>query len=301
MARREHILEATTGAISWTIFEGDMFNVPRVDLVFASAPLSAGSVTITKDAAAGAAYDTVVRAESPVGVTQLHFEGLHGFVFGDKIVVAYDNPDSISILGTASVELPNHVEEISAAGMTWDNGTIRSQTATYAHYYHPSIASTNPGASGATWIPADANQCQGQLLNAAGEKLEMAADIHDDWDMAYDPELEVKFTIQTDNTGGADADAIDLQLVCTYIGNGESSVRTQTIAKSVVIGKCSPYTRFNTHIDIDKDYASNNLQQGDIISLVLSVPATGDLTAAVINDVSFYYPTTHVGQELAFV
>lgn len=103
--RRIHNLPATTGPVSWTVYEGDAFNVPRIDLTFSSAPVSPGTVTITKDSVDGEDYDTVIRTESAVGLKNMSLEGLQGFVFGDKIVVTYDNPDSVSVTVTLTIDL----------------------------------------------------------------------------------------------------------------------------------------------------------------------------------------------------
>jgi len=300
--RRSHALEATTSAVSWTIYEGDAFNIPRIDLVFATAPSSAGTVTITKDSVLGDDFDTTIRSSSAVGVTDMSFEGLHGFVNGDKIILTYDNPDNVSITGSASVELPYYpAGDLSVGGLTADAGTIRSREAKYAAYYHVELASSSPGGSGATWTPADANQLSGWLLNATGEQLETSTDIHGDWATNFNPEVEIKFTIQTDNTSGSPTDTVDITIIACYAPPTGTAMKTQTIVTPIVVGACDPYSRFHVDIDLNRNETDNLILAGDTISLIISVPSSGDLTAAVINEVAVYYPRTHVGEELAFV
>jgi len=96
-------LAPTTGAVAWTIYIADRFDVDRIDIHLDVAPTSAGDITITKDAAAGAAYDTVMHEFTAVGETDHAVENLKGFVSGDKVLVEYANPDSRTISGTANV------------------------------------------------------------------------------------------------------------------------------------------------------------------------------------------------------
>lgn len=102
-----HSLSATTGAIDWDIFNGADFSLARADLVFATAPTSAGLITVTKKSVFGAAYDTVVDVINPVGLLTVRIAPLGGLVNGDKVNVSYANSDGVSITGTASVDVAN--------------------------------------------------------------------------------------------------------------------------------------------------------------------------------------------------
>jgi hypothetical protein len=97
---------ATTAAVSWSIFVTDDFDVLRIDIVIGVAPTSAGSVTVKKDSVAGAAYDAVISTTDAQSETVLNITDLKGFVNGDKLLVEYANPDSRTITGTATVEIP---------------------------------------------------------------------------------------------------------------------------------------------------------------------------------------------------
>lgn len=296
MSRQTQALAATTGAVSWEIYRADGFNVPRIDLTFDVAPTSAGYLYLKKDSVLGAAYDAVIRIFSPVGLTSMSIEGMHGLVDGDKLIVEYANPDGVSITGSATVEIPL-LDDLYVAGMTISDGVVRSKSTEYRRYYHVSISSVNPGASGATWVDPTADYFEGWKLDAASENVTMATDTHGDWDASADPELEFKFTVNVDNSAGNAADEVDFELICYYGSTGSDALKTQTINESVVVGACDQYDRFKAEIDIDRNATDNPFLPGESINIILSVPATGDITDVTINEVAFYYPTTHVGIE----
>lgn len=84
-------------AVSASAPAGDRAHrLKSVTVHFDSAPASAGSLTITLDANAGAAYDTLLASRSMVGVTDYVYQPDHDLdlVAGDAIDVAYTNPDS---------------------------------------------------------------------------------------------------------------------------------------------------------------------------------------------------------------
>ena len=96
---------ATTDAVSWTIKALDDFDVPRIELKWASGVTTSEDITLTKDAAAGAAYDAVFYTLTvPAGATSVSITGCEDFVSGDAVVLAFTNTDGISITGTATVK-----------------------------------------------------------------------------------------------------------------------------------------------------------------------------------------------------
>jgi hypothetical protein len=101
MAIRSQTLAATTGAIDWDIFEGDNFDVHRVDLVFVSAPSTAGVITVTKDSVHGSAFDAILQEVNPVGLKTVTIDPIPSMLFGDKVNITYSNPDGISVTGVA--------------------------------------------------------------------------------------------------------------------------------------------------------------------------------------------------------
>jgi hypothetical protein len=98
---------ATTSAVAWTIFLSSNFDVPRIDIAFGATTTSAGNVTVTKDSVEGAAYDCVISTTDAQAKDQVVITGLTGFVKGDKLLIEYANPDSVSVTATATLEIPN--------------------------------------------------------------------------------------------------------------------------------------------------------------------------------------------------
>jgi len=92
----------TTGAFSLAHTLTDAEVVGGLYLKINTAPVSAGSITITLDSLAGAAYDTVLRTIDPVATsaTSLWVPLNQWFVAGDRIAVAYANPDNRTVSGT---------------------------------------------------------------------------------------------------------------------------------------------------------------------------------------------------------
>lgn len=105
--RRKHELEATTSAVSWTIAEGDEFDITVVALKFDAAPTTSENVILTLDSSLGSAYDTVLRVVDPsvTSSTDIVIEDLPLFASGDKLLVEYTNTDGNSITGHAVTEI----------------------------------------------------------------------------------------------------------------------------------------------------------------------------------------------------
>jgi hypothetical protein len=298
--RREHTLAATTAAISWTIYEADDFNVPRIDLVFTTAPSSVGLVTVTKKAAAGSAYDAIVSTVDPVGQTALSIDTLHGFVSGDKLLLEYLNPDAVSITGTASVELPLH-GDLSTSGLTADNGTIRSLSSNYVECVKLEIGSIDPGASGATFVPATDDHIAGIRIDSPTEYLYASVCISDAWDTSTNPVLEGRVTSYMDNTGGTVDDIIKFQFDVSASSYRDPSIRRQTIYGEATVGQLPIYTQFMFSKELPVDIPGSEIRSGDTVSIRLNLAADSDIDDVLINQAGFYFRKTHVGKELGDV
>ena len=174
----------------------------------------------------------------------------------------------------------------------------RATSTLYRRYYHLSLASLDPGASGASWTEADANGVGGWQLNDVGETLQSKVDIHADWDGASDPNLEVKIQI---NTGSAEDDTVDLKLVAYYMSPGDSSTKTQTVEVSTNVGvggAKDQYTMFHVDMPLNWDATDNNLEAGDCIAFQLNLETgTSDIDDITVSAISYSYNTTHLGIE----
>lgn len=86
------VVAATSGAVP----AGAQYRLVAVTIHFGVAPAAAGSLTVTLDAAAGAAYDTVLQSASMVGLTSWVWQPDQDIigVAGDAFVVAYANSDA---------------------------------------------------------------------------------------------------------------------------------------------------------------------------------------------------------------
>lgn len=291
--RQIQTLSATTSAIDWDVYLADRFDVPRIDLVFASAPTSAGLITITKDAGAGAAYDQGIRTVNPVGLTEVSIEGLHGFSDGDKINVSYANPDSVSISASATVEVPI-LSALHIDDMTISDGHIRSARSDYRHHHSINMFSSDPGSSGATFETSTSNYIGGMRLNASTDVLQTEFRILNNWDSSIDPELSVHLTTMMDNTGGSPTDIIKFKTVLYYSQPGVPGIRTQTYYPQGVVGQLPLYSQLTFSKTMDRNATDNPILPGDSMYAEVNLEADSDIDDLIINTAVFYYNTTHV-------
>lgn len=296
MFRETQAIEATTDAVSWRIFLGDVFNVPRIDLVFGSAPTTPGMVTVTKDSVSGSSYDSVIRTVNPVGLTSVAIEGMHGFTFGDALVITYANVDGVEVSGSATLEIPE-VGSNELDGITISNGIVRSKESKYRRYYHINLLSADPASSGATYESPTANYLGGMRLNAATDVIQSSWDIHGDWDSSTNPVLEARVTNMIDNTGGAIDDIIKFKFVLYYSQPGIPGVRYQTFYAQGTVGQLAQYAVLDFSKEVDRNVTDNPILPGDSMYAMLNVEADSDIDDVIINHASFYYSTTHIGIE----
>lgn len=285
------ILEEPTG---WIIFEGDDFNVPRIDAVFSSAPVSAGLITVKKKRFDDPTFEAIIYSVNPLGQTVVSIETLHGFVNGDYLVIEYANPDNLGIQATATTELPL-IGDLSTSGITADNGLIRSLTSNYRRYYPIELGSIAPGVSGAVFQPRDANALAGWFLNSPTDMLYSQVEVNQDWDTSQSPVLSATYTVMT--AGVDPADTVEFQFDIGYASCDNQSIRSFVMPASRQLGVVPQYTIICSDIPIPTTVASNPILLGDTIDLSLNLTATSDFAQVRINAASFSYPVTHVGIE----
>lgn len=176
-------------------------------------------------------------------------------------------------------------------------GYIRTtQASNYRHYYHGNLFSADPGAAGATWTSGSANTVCGWQLNASGETLHLAYDIHADWDGASDPILELKFALLT--AGSSVGDTVDIQAIFYYEGIGDTSTKTQTVEVATTVDDSAQYTTFEASIPLNWDEGGNIIEVGDDITIIFNLETdTSEVDNILIYGASFSYQTTHIGTE----
>ena len=98
-----YVLEATTGAISWTIGPADAFYCPRIGLKLSATPSTSEEVVVTLDSHQGTAYDYVILAVDPSlsSGENVSFENITDVKAGDKLKITYTNTDGRTITGYA--------------------------------------------------------------------------------------------------------------------------------------------------------------------------------------------------------
>jgi len=159
--------------------------------------------------------------------------------------------------------------------------------------YLPAI-SLSPGGSGATQITPSINTIGGYRLDAETEYLYFSGRICNPWDEISDIEIQVTFEVNTDNSGGADADTIDLSLLAYYKGSGELINKTQTVETVTVVGKSAQYKQFIATFYIDYDKVDNVVQIGDIFALRLNLETdTSEVDNVIINFIRIMYKTKY--------
>lgn len=83
-------------AVTGEVPSGQCYRVVSVTAHFSAAPVSAGSLTVTLDAADGSDYDTLLQTESMIGLTDYVWLPNQDYMIlgGDAVRVAYANPDN---------------------------------------------------------------------------------------------------------------------------------------------------------------------------------------------------------------
>jgi len=217
---------------------------------------------------------------------KIYFDSTDSFIGANT-----DDPEDLVIAADQDILLQADNEVVT-------DTVIRGASTLYRRYYHLSIGSFDGGASGATFVPPDGNTVGGWQLNANTELLYLAADVHSDWDGVSDITVEVKFDIRD---ASAENDTVDLKLVCYYKSSGDSATKTQTVEVATNVGDGgikAQWTQFTVEFTINEDEVDNNIDPGDIVSMILNLETdTSEVDDITINAASFFYNTTHLGVE----
>jgi hypothetical protein len=201
-------------------------------------------------------------------------------LFGDTAVYILSDDDGyLDLVADTGIRITNY---------------IRHTSSNYRRYYHIPASSFAPGASGATWTPASANNTAGWQMNASTELLEATLDIHADWDAASDMTCDIYFALLS---SGVDNDTVDIKMTAYYIGAGETAPKTQTVeVETVTTG--TQYKVYKAVFTINYDLENHVVQAGDILSLTFNLETdTSEIDNILFMHGAFYYNTKHVGIE----
>lgn len=171
-------------------------------------------------------------------------------------------------------------------------GDFKGVTSKWWYCTYIGMIEVSPGGSGATWTAPDANTIGGYRLNAANDYLYFSARVCPNWDAASDIRLGVVFEVNVDNTGGGDADTVDLQLLCYYKGQGDTSSKTQTLEIPVTVGKSPQYKAFSALFTVDYDAVANVVDVYDVLSFRLNLETdTSEVDNVIANFAAFAFKT----------
>lgn len=226
----------------------------------------------------------------------LAHESLTG-ITPDKDELLIDKGNNTVVVGDGQT---NGGKPMAKADMSNINGFFRKATADYRRFFHIPMESIDPGASGATFVPPDANTVGGWQLDVASEVLYFDGDVHDDWDGESDMFVVIDFEVNIDNSGGTVNDTVDLKLVAYYKGDGDVATRTQTVEVATVVGASARYKRFSAMFTLDWDKASNVIEKGDDMHFILNLETdTSEVDNIILcaGSGTFFYSTTHAGIE----
>ena len=201
--------------------------------------------------------------------------------------------------GTGNIVFSDETDRIldstSKMIQLWWTGANWTDTAGGAKWWHEhdlSVSSLSKGASGATEVVADANTLGGWQLNAVGELVNFGAHMEDIWDAVSDLQINVWFEVNVDNTGGADADTVDLKIVARYKGDGETVIKTQTVEVATTVGKSARYKQFKATVAIDYVAGGNVIDALDVFSFVMNLETdTSEVDDIIVNLVELRYET----------
>ena len=105
--------------------------------------------------------------------------------------------------------------------------------------------------------------------------------------------------MNVDNTGGADADTVDLQLVLRYKGEGETGIKSQTLEVDTTVGKSARYKQFKMTFTVDYDSGGNVVDVLDIMAFALNLQTTpSEVDDIIINLVELRYQMKHPNLEV---
>jgi len=155
------------------------------------------------------------------------------------------------------------------------------------------------GGSGATWTAPDANTAGGYNLDADAEYVYFGSCVCGDWDAVSDMELIVCWETDVDNSGGNDADEVQIDVEVYMKGESETSTKNQSLSETQIIGKAARYTSYQTTFTIDYDSATDPIEVGDKMAFRLNFDATNsDIADIIVNDAIFRYKSAELHIEV---
>lgn len=196
-------------------------------------------------------------------------------------------------------DAPDDSITIDSSGNVVVKGTLRSSTSVWWHIQHIDMSAVSKGASNAVWTAQSANNLNGFQLDGDTEYLYFNTHVRDNWDGASDLEVIVRFETNANNSGGADADTVNFDLVMYFKGDTETTQKTQVLTGSITVGKAAQYYHGSVTFTINWDLANHVVQVGDCCSWRLNLDTgNSDVDDVIVHHGMFRYKTTKPSAEV---
>ena len=213
--------------------------------------------------------------------------------------------DAGNVVAATPAQLLALLSGDAGAAFAWNaqnltgTGTIQSTNAVWWREHHYTIFSVSPGASGATEVAPDSSTLGGWQLTTSGHQLFYNCHVHGDWSADSDLEAHVIFEVNVNNTGGDVGDTVDLKLIARMKGDGETTVKIQTLEIATVVGQSAQYKQFEAIFLVNFDDGSNPLESGDLVTFELNLETdTSEVDDVIVNHVMCRYRTKKVQNEV---
>lgn len=224
------------------------------------------------------------------------------YLDADSVIIVYVRTDSIDAQhGVFDVSLQGDSSNFNHAvlGLTLVD-SLMAKTSIWWYCKYMDAINISPGGSGATEVLPDGNTVGGHRLDAATEYLYFNGGACNNWDSISDLVVKVRYEVNIDNSAGGVNDTVELDLLCYYKGNGETTNKTQTVNSRVEVGQSAQYKMFTAEFTINYDLVSHVVQRGDVLAFKLNLDTVNsDVDNIIVNFARFKYkqkvpqPTTY--------
>ncbi len=186
-------------------------------------------------------------------------------------------------------------------------GKLTSNKSVWWRETHIGGGSLAPGASGATSVEPNANGPGGWGLDAEAEHVSYSGHIESDWDAASDLKIELYFQYDDANEagdGGDPADQVTIDLNLYYMGETDTTIKTQSFTEVVTIGQSPQYKMFEAEFAITYNPGGgNDIDAEDVIGMHVNLDVTnssvsGGAAKIIVNIMEFKYKTTKPNYEV---
>lgn len=180
-----------------------------------------------------------------------------------------------------------------SGNITLTNGYSFTREGGYYHTYDFDAINLTTLGTAASQINPNASSIGGYRLDAINEWLSCLAYIDDDWDGSSNGTLQIWFEVNVDNSGGADADVVRIQVEVWDKIEGELTTTVQSLEGSTTVGKATQHKLFIQEINVP------NLRANALIAFRFNLNTIlSDVTNIIVNEITFKYETQYPAVEV---